>query len=85
MKIRIFPHHILRENPLATGAGADRMSTGMKKSFGKSIGIAAQVKANKILFTIKVNKNGIEVARKALKKAAHKLPCRCIIRSEEIA
>lgn len=31
LKIKVFPHHILRENPLAAGAGADRMSTGMKK------------------------------------------------------
>src|SRR3989344_5417395 len=30
LKIRIYPHHILRENPLASGAGADRMSTGMQ-------------------------------------------------------
>ena len=28
--IRPYPHHIIRENPLAAGAGADRMSTGMK-------------------------------------------------------
>src|SRR3989338_10756820 len=27
LKIRLFPHHILRENPLASVAGADRMST----------------------------------------------------------
>ena len=44
MKIRKYPHHFLRENPLASGAGADRMSTGMKKSFGKVIGSAAQYK-----------------------------------------
>src|SRR3989344_3540125 len=31
MKIHAYPFHILRENPLATGAGADRFSTGMQK------------------------------------------------------
>ena len=41
--LRPFPHHVLRENPLAAGAGADRMSTGMKNSFGKPIGIAADI------------------------------------------
>ncbi len=43
-KIKVYPHHHIRENPLASGAGADRMSTGMKKSFGKVIGLAARVK-----------------------------------------
>ena len=38
LMLNVFPHHMLRENPTATGAGADRMSTGMKMSFGKIIG-----------------------------------------------
>src|SRR3989338_3881439 len=29
LHVKTYPHHILRENPLAAGAGADRMSTGM--------------------------------------------------------
>src|SRR5512141_458530 len=35
--LKVFPHHVLRENPLASGAGADRMSTGMAAAFGKPI------------------------------------------------
>ncbi len=76
---RIYPHHVLRENPLAAGAGADRLSTGMAHSFGKSIGIAAQVKAGKPLFTVHVGKENIDVARKALKRASYKVPCKCSI------
>ena len=38
LKVIIFPHHILRENPTATGAGADRFSSGMRKAFGKPSG-----------------------------------------------
>ena len=34
-KIKTFPHQILRENPIAGGAGADRYSTGMTHAFGK--------------------------------------------------
>jgi len=79
LKIRIYPHHVLRENPLASGAGADRMSTGMKKSFGKAIGIAAQVKSGQILFEADVDEQNIEVARKALKRASYKLPCSCSV------
>ena len=79
LKIRIFPHHILRENPLAAGAGADRMSTGMQKSFGKPIGLAARVKRGQVLFTLKLDRQHLHLGRKAFKRAATKLPCTCTI------
>jgi large subunit ribosomal protein L10e len=79
MKIRIYPHHVLRENPLASGAGADRMSTGMQKSFGKPIGFAAQVREGKTLVSLSVDKQNLETAKKALKRFAHKVPCRTTI------
>lgn len=74
-QIRIYPHHILRENPLAAGAGADRMSTGMQRSFGKCIGVAAQVHKGKEIFTVKVDKLHLDTARRALKAAGHKFAC----------
>jgi large subunit ribosomal protein L10e len=76
-RIRCYPHHHLRENPLASGAGADRMSTGMKKSFGKVIGLAAQVKKEQEIMEVRVNKRNLEKARNALKKAGFKLPVKC--------
>ncbi len=76
---RIYPHHVLRENPLAAGAGADRLSTGMAHSFGKSVGVAAQVKAGKPLFTVHIGKENISLARQALKRASYKVPCKCSI------
>ncbi|MBI2134134.1 50S ribosomal protein L16 [Candidatus Woesearchaeota archaeon] len=74
-KIKTFPYHILRENPLASGAGADRMSTGMQKSFGKPIGVAAQVREGKPLFQISVNRENVQIAKKALHRSLTKLPC----------
>lgn len=74
LKIRMYPHHILRENPLASGAGADRMSTGMQLSFGKPIGIAAQVKAGQELVTLKFDKQHLAFARQALKRFCYKFP-----------
>lgn len=74
-KMKIYPHHILRENPLASGAGADRMSTGMKKAFGKAIGVAAQVKKNQVILEVKVDKLHLDLGRKALKRFNYKLPC----------
>ncbi len=74
MKIRVFPHHILRENPLASGAGADRMSTGMKKAFGKPISAAARVKRGQVVMHVDVVKANIPTAKKALKRASCKFP-----------
>lgn len=79
LKIKIYPFHVLRENPLAAGAGADRMSTGMKKSFGKSIGSAARVKVGQTLMEVRVNKENIKLAKEALSRAAKKFPCSCKI------
>lgn len=80
---RIYPHHILRENPLASGAGADRLSTGMAHSYGKVIGIAAQVRIGQPLFTIHINKEHLATARLALKRASYKVPCSCSIITTE--
>ena len=74
-QVRKYPHHVLRENPVASGAGADRFSTGMKKSFGKAIGNAIQVKKGDALFTVGVFKSKRETAKLALQKAGKKLPC----------
>jgi large subunit ribosomal protein L10e len=74
-----YPHHILRENPLAAGAGADRFSTGMAHSFGKPISVAAQFKKGQPVFRLAINKEKLEVGRSALKRAQYKLPCDCLI------
>ena len=79
MKIRPYPFQIMRENPLASGAGADRFSTGMQKSFGKPVGNAAVVKKGKIILEVRVNKNHLPIAKKALKRAITKLPCAGLI------
>ncbi len=74
MKIRVFPHHVLRENALATGAGADRFQTGMRQSFGKPVGTAAQVKTGQTILEVRVFDQSVPVAKLALKKAGYKLP-----------
>ena len=78
-KVKIYPFHILRENPLASGAGADRFSTGMKHSFGKPISSAARVKKGQALFTISIDTQNLGIARKAMDSARHKMPCSCSI------
>jgi large subunit ribosomal protein L10e len=73
--LRLYPHHVLRENPLASGAGADRMSTGMKMSFGKSIGLAAQVKQGQTIMEVGCETKDIAMAKLALKRANFKFAC----------
>ena len=58
-----FPHHIQRENKMLTGAGADRMQTGMQLSFGKSVGKAAIVKKGSNIFRIELpNEKAVQLA-----------------------
>ena len=79
-----YPHHILRENKMLTGAGADRMQTGMQQSFGKPVGIAARIKAGKKIFTIACNKNAVPIVRKIFTKIRPKIPGKKSIIVEEI-
>ena len=84
LKLRKYPHHFLRENPLASGAGADRMSTGMKCAFGKIVGMAAQFRPGDRIFSAYVNSSALNVAKSAMNKASKKLPCSCKIVVEKI-
>lgn len=79
LKILVYPHHVLREHSLATGAGADRFSSGMRKAFGKPKGRAARVKRGQKIMWLRLNKKDLAVGRKALKRADLKLPTPCRI------
>ncbi|MFH1248777.1 MAG: 50S ribosomal protein L16 [archaeon] len=77
LQVHAHPHHVFRENKMLTGAGADRMQTGMSMSFGVPVGIAAHLKTNMPIFTVAVpDKNNIAFVRKVLKSTRAKLPCR---------
>lgn len=76
LEVKVYPHHILRENKMLTGAGADRMQTGMAQSFGKTIGRAALVKKGQVLYRVGAkNEKQEQVARKLIKSAKSRLPC----------
>jgi len=72
-KVRVYPHHIMRENKTATGAGADRVSSGMRESYGKPIGRAARVKISQKVLSVSVPAAKVPVAKEALRKANAKL------------
>ena len=73
-KLYDYPHHVLRENKQATGAGADRVSQGMRLAFGKAVGTAARVIPGQKIYTCYANPQNIEKVKDALRHGGHKLP-----------
>ncbi|MFH0868676.1 MAG: 50S ribosomal protein L16 [archaeon] len=85
MKVRAVPHHILREKPLATGAGADRFQQGMTLSYGQPAGHAAQVKAGKPVFSFYFDREKLDFMKEAARKSITKLPVHCRIKVFDLA
>jgi large subunit ribosomal protein L10e len=81
--IRVFPHVVLRENKQATGAGADRVSQGMRAAYGKNVSTCARVKANQIVMTVSTHKQFFKHAKDALRKAGMKLSSPCSVNIEK--
>lgn len=74
LKVRVYPHEVLRENKQASGAGADRVSQGMRQSFGKPIGTAARIEAGQAIITVRVTPERFQFVKEAYRKANTKLP-----------
>ena len=83
LKVRAYPHIVLRENKLATGAGADRVSSGMRLAFGKTVGTAARLECNQAIMTVCCTPAAFKSAKIALWKASMKYPTPCSIDVEE--
>ncbi len=77
--IRVYPHQVIREHKMATGAGADRISSGMSKAFGKAVGTAARVRSGQVIMSARVHPHNVEKAKHALREASYKLPSPCKI------
>ena len=85
MVLRKFPHHVIRENKQATGAGADRVSDGMRQSFGKPVGTAARIGRDETVFTIYCRAEDADVAKDALRRSYNKIspPARIVVEKGE--
>ena len=82
-KVRVYPHQVLRENKQATGAGADRVSDGMRRAFGKAVGTAARVHRGQRIFTVSVQPQHFRNAKESLRRANMKMPTPCHIVVDE--
>lgn len=86
LNVKAFPHHFLRENKTAAGAGADRMSSGMTHSYGIIIGRAAKVNTGQEILTVScANQKTAQIARNVLSSVKAKMPCKVSILFEKIA
>jgi large subunit ribosomal protein L10e len=82
MMLRKHPHQIIRENKQATGAGADRVSDGMRQAFGVPVGTAARVAPGDRLFTAWCSVEQAAVVKEAFRRAYNKITPPCRIRVE---
>ena len=73
-RLRIYPHIRLRENKLIAAAGADRLSEGMRRAFGKANSLAVRARQGQVIMEMNVDKEHLEAAKSALRKACVKLP-----------
>lgn len=83
LKVLVYPHHVLRENPLATGAGADRFQKGMRQAFGNPVGKAARMDRDQRFMYIATDSENEKAAKEALNRAKHKLPSGCRVVEED--
>lgn len=73
------PINILRINKMLTCAGADRLQTGMRGSFGKPYGRAARVFVGSQIISIRTREAAVGEAKEALRRARNKFPGEQII------
>ena len=73
-RLRIYPHVLLRENKMVATAGADRISEGMRRAWGKATSLGARVKHGQCIMEFYVNAPHLEKAKNAIKSSGVKLP-----------
>ncbi|MEM0438365.1 MAG: 50S ribosomal protein L16 [Candidatus Micrarchaeia archaeon] len=71
--VRKYPHQVIRENRMLSGAGADRLSKGMRKSFGKPSDLAARVNKGDVLFEVKTYSKFRDLIADAYRRASQKM------------
>jgi large subunit ribosomal protein L10e len=82
--VKTYPHIVLRENKMIATAGADRLQEGMRKAFGKPIGVAARVEIGTTVLELHVKTADLEKGKSALHAAKTKLPMLTSVRISEV-
>lgn len=75
MRIRPKPFQKYRENRMLAFAGADRVQSGMRNSFGRSTGVCARVRAGAVIVDIASHLKNVDIIRERLRIASMKISC----------
>ncbi|VVC72115.1 50S ribosomal protein L10e [uncultured archaeon] len=73
MQILKYPHYVIRESNALGVAGADRISKGMKKAFGKPKGRILRVNVGEAIYRVRTTQANLPVVKKALDRAQRKM------------
>jgi len=84
LRVVPYPHVICREHKMLTMAGADRLSKGMKRAYGKPVTLAAKIDAGNPVLEVYSKQEYENIIKKSLKTAASKLPVETFIDKEVV-
>jgi len=77
LRIRPKPFQKIRENRMLAFAGADRIQSGMRNSFGRSSGVCARVRAGQIIIDVGTAIKDLPLIRDRLRVASMKISSSC--------
>ena len=75
LRMRSKPFQKYRENRMLAFAGADRVQSGMRNSFGRSTGVCARVKAGAVVLDVGCRLKDLPLVRNRLRIASMKISC----------
>jgi len=73
LRIRPKPFQKYRENRMLAFAGADRVQSGMRNSFGRSTGVCARVRAGSIIVDVGTSLRNLNIVKDRLRVASMKI------------
>ncbi len=81
LRIRPKPFQKYRENRMLAFAGADRVQSGMRNSFGRATGVCARVRAGQIIAEVGTSLKNLPLVRDRFRVANMKVssPCQTVI------
>jgi len=77
LRIRPKPFQKIRENRMLAFAGADRIQSGMRNSFGRASGVCARVRAGQIIVDVGTSIKDLPLVRDRLRIASMKISSSC--------
>ncbi|RVD91847.1 60S ribosomal L10 [Tubulinosema ratisbonensis] len=80
IRMRVHTHHVIRINKMLSCAGADRLQTGMRGSFGKPYGRVARVEMGQVIMSVRTREGYKDQAIEAFRRAKNKFPGKQVIK-----